>query len=70
MSQSPADGPEPEPGWGAFSGDDAPPPGPELAGLLGGAVGALGGLGARQLLGVASAGERRSQSNRMSDPAR
>src|ERR1700727_1386214 len=62
VSQSPADGPEPgpepEPGRDAFTGDDAPPPGPELAGLLGGAVGALGGLGARQLLGVASAARR------------
>ena len=60
MSQSPTDGPEPmpEPGWGAFSGDEAPPPGPELAALLGDAVGALGELGGRQLLGVSTAARR------------
>ena len=60
MSQSPADGPEPmpEPGWGAFSGDWAPPPGPELAALLGDAVGAFGELGARQLLGASTAARR------------
>ena len=56
--QSPADGPEPEPGWDAFSGDDAPPPGPELAALLGGAVGALGELDERQLLGASTAARR------------
>jgi hypothetical protein len=58
VSQSPADGPEPEPGWDAFSGDDAPPPGPELAALLGGAVGALGELDERQLLGASTAARR------------
>jgi hypothetical protein len=62
VSQSPADGPEPgpepEPGWDAFSGGDAPPPGPGLAALLGGAVGALGELDERQLLGASSAARR------------
>jgi Domain of unknown function (DUF222) len=62
VSQSPADGPEPgpepEPGWDAFSGDDAPPPGPELAALLGGAVAALGELDERQLLGASTAARR------------
>jgi len=64
VSQSPADGPEPGPepeperGWDAFSGDDAPPAGPELAALLGQAVGALGELDERQLLGVGSAARR------------
>ena len=58
MSQSPADG---VPSWDAFSGDGpgcAPPPGPELAALLGEAVGALDELDERQLLGVGSAARR------------
>jgi hypothetical protein len=58
VSQSPADGPEPEPGWDAFSGVDAPPPGPDLAALLGEAVANLGGLDERQLLGTGSAARR------------
>jgi Domain of unknown function (DUF222) len=61
VSQSPADGPDPVPRWDAFSDDGAaaaPPPGPELAKLLGGAVGALGELDGRRLLGVSSAARR------------
>src|SRR5277367_2672081 len=62
VSQSPADGPEPgpepEPGWDAFSGGDAPPPGPELAALLGDAAAALGELDERQLLGASTAARR------------
>ncbi len=58
MSQSPADG---VPSWDAFSGDGpgcAPPPGPELAALLGEAVGAVDELDERQALGVGSAARR------------
>ena len=47
--------------WDAFSGDGpacAPPPGPELAALLGEAVEALDELDERQLLGVSSAARR------------
>ena len=58
MSQSPADGAA---SWDAFSGDGpgcAPPPGPELAALLGEAVGALDELDERQLLGAGSAARR------------
>ena len=58
MSQSPADG---VPSWDAFSGDGpgcAPPPGPELAALLGEAVEALDELDERQLLGASSAARR------------
>ncbi len=58
MSQSPADGVPP---WDAFSGDGpgcAPPPGPELAALLGEAVEALDELDERQLLGASSAARR------------
>ena len=61
MSQSPADGPEPVPPWDAFSGDGpavAPPPGPQLTALLGEAVGALGELDERQLLGAGTAARR------------
>jgi hypothetical protein len=61
VSQSPADGPERVPPWDAFSGDGraaAPPPGPGLAALLGEAVGALGELDERQLLGASSAARR------------
>ena len=60
MSQSPGDGPERVPPWGAFSGDGpaAPPPGPGLAALLAMAVGALGELDERQLLGAGSAARR------------
>ena len=61
MSQSPADGPDGVPSWDAFSGDGpacAPPPGPELAALLGEAVGALDELDERQLLGAGSAARR------------
>jgi Domain of unknown function (DUF222) len=61
VSQSPADGPDGTPPWDAFSGDGAaaaPPPGPGLAALLGDAVGALGELDARQLLGAGSAARR------------
>jgi hypothetical protein len=61
VSQSPADGPDgPDrtPPWDAFSGDGAPPPGPELATLLGEAVGALGELDERQLLGASTAARR------------
>jgi len=61
MSQSPADGPGGVPSWDAFSGDGpacAPPPGRELAGLLGDAVEALDELDERQLLGVSSATRR------------
>ena len=49
------------PSWDAFSGDGpgcAPPPGPELAALLGEAVGALDELDERQLLGAGSAARR------------
>ena len=60
MSQSPAEGPGSTPPWDAFSGGGggAPPPGPELAALLGEAVGALGELDERQLLGGSSAARR------------
>jgi len=61
VSQSPADGPDRTPPWDAFSGGGpagAPPPGPELAALLGGAVGALGELNERQLLGAGTAARR------------
>jgi hypothetical protein len=61
VSQSPCDDAEPEPAWGAFSGDgraEAPPPGPELAALLGAAVAAPGELDERQLLGAGSAARR------------
>jgi hypothetical protein len=58
VSQSPADGPDPTPPWDAFSGDGAPPPGPELAALLGAAVGARGELDERQLLGASTAARR------------
>jgi hypothetical protein len=46
------------PPWEAFSGDEAPPPGPELAALLGEAVADLGGLDDFQLLGAGSAARR------------
>ena len=58
MSQSPCDGPERVPPWEAFSGDDAPAPGPELAALLGEAVADLGQLDEGQLLGAGSAARR------------
>ena len=61
VSQSPADGPDGVPSWDAFSGDGpgcAPPPGPELAALLGEAVEALDELDERQLLGASSAARR------------
>jgi Domain of unknown function (DUF222) len=58
VSQSPAEGPGSTPPWDAFSGGDAPPPGPELAALLGDAVGALGELDERQLLGASTAARR------------
>ena len=61
MSQSPVDGPDRTPPWDAFSGDGPagpPPPGPELAALLGEAVEALDELDERQLLGVSSAARR------------
>ena len=61
MSQSPCDGPGPEPPWNAFSQDgtpDAPPPGPELTALLGEAVANLGQLDEGQLLGAGSAARR------------
>src|SRR3984957_20809006 len=61
VSQSPADGPDGVPSWDAFSGDgprSAPPPGPELAALLGEAVGARDELDERTVLGVSSAARR------------
>ena len=61
MSQSPADGPDGVPSWDAFSGEGpgcAPPPGPELAALLGEAVDAVDELDERQALGVGSAARR------------
>jgi hypothetical protein len=58
VSQSPGDGPERTPPWDAFSGDDAPPPGPELAALLGAAVANLGQLDEAQLLAAGSAARR------------
>jgi len=58
VSQSPADGPDCTPPWDAFSSDDAPPPGPELVALLGDAVGSLGELDERQLLGASTAARR------------
>jgi hypothetical protein len=61
VSQSPADGPDGVPSWEAFSGNgpgSAPPPGPELAALLGEAVGALDELDDRQLLGASTAARR------------
>jgi hypothetical protein len=64
VSQSPADGPDgPDrtPPWDALSGDGPagpPPPGPGLTALLGDAVGALGELDARQMLGAGSAARR------------
>src|ERR1700722_8639333 len=61
VSQSPADGPDGVPPWDAFSGDGpgcAPPPGPELAALLGEAVGAVDELDERTVLGVSSAARR------------
>src|ERR1700728_1678088 len=61
VSQSPADDRDGVPSWDAFSGDGpacAPPPGRELAGLLGDAVGALDELDERRLLGVTSAARR------------
>ena len=56
--QSPCDGPERVPPWEAFSGDDAPPPGPGLAALLGEAVADFGRLDDGQLLGAGSAARR------------
>jgi Domain of unknown function (DUF222) len=58
VSQSPCDGPGRVPPWEAFSGDDAPPPGPELAALLGAAVADLSQLDDGQLLGAGSAARR------------
>ncbi len=61
MSQSSFDGPERVPSWKAFSQDgtaDVPPPGPELAALLGEAVANLGQLDEGQLLGMGSAARR------------
>ena len=61
MSQSPADDSDGVPSWDAFSADGpacAPPPGPELAALLGEAVEALDELDERQLLGAGSAARR------------
>ena len=58
MSQSQSDGPERVPPWKGFSGDGAPPPGPELAALLGEAVAALGQLDDARLLGAVSAARR------------
>src|SRR3984957_184886 len=46
------------PHWDAFSGDDAQPPGPELAALLGAAVADLGQLDDGQLLAAGSAARR------------
>ena len=61
MSQTPIDGPEGAPPWDAFSQDgaaSAPPPGSELAALLGEAVANIGQLGENRALGVASAARR------------
>ena len=58
MSQSSCDGPERVPPWDAFSGGDAPAPGPELAALLAEAVADLGQLDEGQLLGAGSAARR------------
>src|SRR5580693_3835861 len=58
VSQPPSDKPEPVPPWDAFSGQDPPPPGPRLTALLGEAVGALGELDERQLLGAGTAARR------------
>jgi Domain of unknown function (DUF222) len=61
VSQSQSDDHGGVPPWGALSGDgtaEPPPPGPGLAALLGQAVGALGELDERQLLGAASAARR------------
>ena len=58
MSQPASGGPERVPPWEAFSGDDAPAPGPELAALLAEAVADLGRLDERQLLGAGSAARR------------
>jgi len=58
VSQPASDGPERVSPWEAFSGDDAPPPGPELAALLGAAVADLRRLDEAQLLGAGSAARR------------
>ena len=58
MSESPYDGPKRTRPWEAFSEGDAPPPGPELAALLGGAVATVGQLDEKQLLGAGSAARR------------
>lgn len=58
QSQSPSDGPGRAPSWEAFSEGDAPPPGSELAALLGEAVADLRQLDERQLLGAGSAARR------------
>jgi hypothetical protein len=58
VSQSPCDGPERVPPWEVFSGDEVPPPGSELAALLGEAVADLGQLDDSQLLGAGSAARR------------
>ena len=58
MSQSPCDGPGRVPPWAAFSEGNAPPPGRELAGLLGEAVADLRQLDESQVLGVVSAARR------------
>jgi len=58
VSQSPCDGPGRVPSWEAFSGGDAPAPGPELAALLGEAAADFGRLDDGQLLGAGSAARR------------
>jgi hypothetical protein len=61
VPQSPCDDGDAEPAWDAFSQDaapGAPPPGPGLAALLGGAVANLDQLDEAQLLGVGSAARR------------
>jgi hypothetical protein len=58
VSQSPCDDPGRVPPWEAFSGNDAPTPGPELAALLGEAVADLSQLDDGQLLGAGSAARR------------
>jgi hypothetical protein len=58
VSQSQSGGPERVPPWQAFFGGDVPPPGPDLAALLGEAVAALSRLDDAQLLGAGSAARR------------
>jgi hypothetical protein len=58
VSQSPCDDPGRTPSWEAFCGNSPPPPGPELAALLGEAVADLSRLDDAQLLGAGSAARR------------